>query len=117
MAAGRGGLGLGAAWKAVLGRRPEGIAPTQWARQKFTRSRIPASVRCALLEEAESHGIVFQPRPEDHEKYGGDPEQPHKVHIITRIKSVIGRPYWEKKIIHDLGLDKVLKWWLFILTT
>lgn len=92
MAAGRGGLGLGAAWKAVLGRRPEGIAPTQWARQKFTKSRIPAS--------------VFQPRPGDHEKYGGDPEQPHKVHVVTRIKSVIGRPYWEKKIVHDLGLDK-----------
>ncbi|XP_021268902.1 39S ribosomal protein L30, mitochondrial isoform X2 [Numida meleagris] len=77
---------------AVLGRRPEGIVPTAWARQKFTRSRIPAS--------------VFQPRPGDHEKYGGDPEQPHKIHIVTRIKSVIGRPYWEKKIIHDLGLDK-----------
>ncbi|NXK58773.1 RM30 protein, partial [Sylvietta virens] len=49
---------------------------------------------------------VFQPRPGDHEKYGGDPEQPHKIHVITRIKSVIGRPYWEKKIIRDLGLDK-----------
>ncbi|NXS62365.1 RM30 protein, partial [Brachypteracias leptosomus] len=49
---------------------------------------------------------VFQPRPGDHEKYGGDPEQPHKIHVVTRIKSVIGRPYWEKKIIHDLGLDK-----------
>uniref|UniRef100_A0A8C2SK34 Large ribosomal subunit protein uL30m n=1 Tax=Coturnix japonica TaxID=93934 RepID=A0A8C2SK34_COTJA len=77
----------------VLGRRPEGIVPTQWARQKFTKSRVPE--------------WVFQPRPGDHEKYGGDPEQPHKVHIVTRIKSVIGRPYWEKKIIHDLGLDKV----------
>ncbi|XP_076215547.1 large ribosomal subunit protein uL30m isoform X2 [Aptenodytes patagonicus] len=49
---------------------------------------------------------VFQPRPGDHEKYGGDPEQPHKIHVVTRIKSVVGRPYWEKKIIHDLGLDK-----------
>ncbi|NXX58615.1 RM30 protein, partial [Scopus umbretta] len=49
---------------------------------------------------------VFQPRPGDHEKYGGDPEQPHKIHVITRIKSVVGRPYWEKKIIRDLGLDK-----------
>ncbi|XP_052520889.1 39S ribosomal protein L30, mitochondrial isoform X1 [Tympanuchus pallidicinctus] len=92
MAAGRGGLRLGAAWKAVLARRPEGIVPAPWARHKFTKSRIPES--------------VFQPRPGDHEKYGGDPEQPHKVHIVTRIKSVIGRPYWEKKIIHDLGLDK-----------
>ncbi|NXG25771.1 RM30 protein, partial [Grallaria varia] len=49
---------------------------------------------------------VFQPRAGDHEKYGGDPEQPHKIHVITRIKSVVGRPYWEKKIIRDLGLDK-----------
>uniref|UniRef100_A0A8B9M2N0 Large ribosomal subunit protein uL30m n=1 Tax=Accipiter nisus TaxID=211598 RepID=A0A8B9M2N0_9AVES len=49
---------------------------------------------------------VFQPQPGDHEKYGGDPEQPHKIHVITRIKSVVGRPYWEKKIIKDLGLNK-----------
>ncbi|NXH21527.1 RM30 protein, partial [Bucco capensis] len=49
---------------------------------------------------------VFQPRPEDHEKYGGDPEQPHKIHVVTRIKSVVGRPYWEKKIINDLRLQK-----------
>ncbi|XP_072269352.1 large ribosomal subunit protein uL30m [Pyxicephalus adspersus] len=61
-------------------------------RHKFTRSRIP--------EE------TFQPKPEDHEKYGGDPEQPHKLHIITRIRSVIGRPYWEKDIIKKLGLEK-----------
>ncbi|KAK2544561.1 Mrpl30 [Columba livia] len=90
-AAGRAGLGHTAAWK-VLGKRMEGMAPTAWVRCLFTRSRIPDS--------------VFQPRPGDHEKYGGDPEQPHKIHVITRIKSVIGRPYWEKKIIHDLGLDK-----------
>ncbi|NXO64032.1 RM30 protein, partial [Phainopepla nitens] len=49
---------------------------------------------------------VFQPKPGDHEKYGGNPEEPHKIHVITRIKSVIGRPYWEKKIIRDLGLHK-----------
>ncbi|XP_066840069.1 large ribosomal subunit protein uL30m isoform X1 [Anser cygnoides] len=89
--AGRGGVGLGAVWK-VLGKRTEGVAPAVWARQMFTRSRIPKE--------------VFQPRPEDHEKYGGDPEQPHKIHVVTRIKSVIGRPYWEKMIIHNLGLDK-----------
>ncbi|KAM4684079.1 large ribosomal subunit protein uL30m isoform 3-T3 [Amazona ochrocephala] len=76
----------------MLGKRLEVVAPAVWVRCLFTRSRIPDS--------------VFQPRPGDHEKYGGDPEQPHKIHVITRIKSVIGRPYWEKKIIHDLGLDK-----------
>ncbi|XP_032860839.1 39S ribosomal protein L30, mitochondrial isoform X4 [Tyto alba] len=105
-AAGRGGLGHVAAWKVVaragvwfgsdaalvLGKRTERMASAVWVRCLFTRSRIPDS--------------VFQPRPGDHEKYGGDPEQPHKIHIITRIKCVVGRPYWEKKIIHDLGLDK-----------
>uniref|UniRef100_A0A8B9VUB6 Large ribosomal subunit protein uL30m n=1 Tax=Anas zonorhyncha TaxID=75864 RepID=A0A8B9VUB6_9AVES len=91
MAAGRGALGMGAVWK-VLGKRAEGVAPAVWARQMFTRSRIPKA--------------VFQPRPGDHEKYGGDPEQPHKIHVVTRIKSVIGRPYWEKMIMHNLGLDK-----------
>uniref|UniRef100_A0A663LW97 Large ribosomal subunit protein uL30m n=1 Tax=Athene cunicularia TaxID=194338 RepID=A0A663LW97_ATHCN len=76
----------------VLGKRMEGMAAATWVRCLFTRSRIPDS--------------VFQPRPGDHEKYGGDPEHPHKIHVITRIKSVIRRPYWEKKIIHNLGLDK-----------
>uniref|UniRef100_A0A8C6YKY6 Large ribosomal subunit protein uL30m n=1 Tax=Nothoprocta perdicaria TaxID=30464 RepID=A0A8C6YKY6_NOTPE len=73
-------------------RKPYFSRPPVGLRPLFTRSRIPDS--------------VFQPRPEDHEKYGGDPEQPHKIHLVTRIKSVIGRPYWEKKIIRDLGLDK-----------
>ncbi|XP_074465039.1 large ribosomal subunit protein uL30m isoform X2 [Larus michahellis] len=83
--------GPAAAWK-MLGKRMEGMASAAWVRCLFTRSRIPDS--------------VFQPRPGDHEKYGGDPEQPHKIHVVTRIKSVVGRPYWEKKIIHDLGLVK-----------
>uniref|UniRef100_A0A674H6B8 Large ribosomal subunit protein uL30m n=1 Tax=Taeniopygia guttata TaxID=59729 RepID=A0A674H6B8_TAEGU len=87
-AAGRAGLGLAGAGK-VLGKRTEGMASPLWVRCLFTRSNIPDS-----------------PRPGDHEKYGGDPEEPHKIHVITRIKSVIGRPYWEKKIIHDLGLQK-----------
>ncbi|XP_055463202.1 39S ribosomal protein L30, mitochondrial isoform X2 [Psammomys obesus] len=49
---------------------------------------------------------VFQPRPEDHEKYGGDPQNPHKLHIVTRIKSTKRRPYWEKDTIKMLGLQK-----------
>ncbi|KAG8586826.1 hypothetical protein GDO81_005493, partial [Engystomops pustulosus] len=60
---------------------------------RFTKSRIP--------QEA------FEPKPEDHEKYGGDPQQPHKLHLVTRIRSFIGRPYWEKEIIEKLGLQKV----------
>ncbi|XP_060089825.1 large ribosomal subunit protein uL30m [Heteronotia binoei] len=68
------------------------VQSVSWIRQKFTRSRIPES--------------VFQPQPGDHEKYGGDPEQPHKLHLITRIKSGRRRPYWEKDTIHCLGLGK-----------
>ncbi|KAJ6667479.1 hypothetical protein lerEdw1_016600 [Lerista edwardsae] len=51
---------------------------------------------------------VFQPRPGDHEKYGGDPLQPHKLHLVTRIRSGRRRPYWEKDLIKALGLEKVL---------
>ncbi|XP_043928110.1 39S ribosomal protein L30, mitochondrial [Protopterus annectens] len=61
-------------------------------RFKFTKARIPAK--------------AFEPRPEDHETYGGNPEEPHKLHLVTRIKSVKGRPYWEKKIVNDLDLGK-----------
>ncbi|XP_071991867.1 large ribosomal subunit protein uL30m [Engystomops pustulosus] len=68
---------------------------TAWIRHRFTKSRIP--------QEA------FEPKPEDHEKYGGDPQQPHKLHLVTRIRSFIGRPYWEKEIIEKLGLQKAQK--------
>ncbi|KAM7182364.1 large ribosomal subunit protein uL30m isoform 2-T2 [Macrochelys suwanniensis] len=81
-----------AAWRTLTKSSVESLTWTGWIRHKFTKSRIPAS--------------VFQPQPSDHEKYGGDPQQPHKLHLVTRIKSGIGRPYWEKKIIHNLGLDK-----------
>uniref|UniRef100_A0A8B9EQQ5 39S ribosomal protein L30, mitochondrial n=1 Tax=Anser cygnoides TaxID=8845 RepID=A0A8B9EQQ5_ANSCY len=47
--AGRGGMGLGA----VLGKRTEGVAPAVWARQMFTRSRIPKEVRAAVVEDTE----------------------------------------------------------------
>ncbi|XP_069492784.1 large ribosomal subunit protein uL30m [Ambystoma mexicanum] len=65
---------------------------TECIRHKFTKSRIPRE--------------VFQVSPHDHEKYGGDPQQPHKLHLITRIRSGLARPYWEKKILQDLGLNK-----------
>lgn len=70
----------------------ESLIGTEWIRHKFTRSRIPDK--------------VFQPRPEDHEKYGGDPQNPHKLHIVTRIRSTKRRPYWEKDTIKMLGLQK-----------
>ncbi|XP_032878452.1 39S ribosomal protein L30, mitochondrial [Amblyraja radiata] len=72
--------------KAVLSLWPE------FVRSKFTKTRIPAK--------------MFEVDPADHEKYNGDPNQPHQLHIITRIKCTRRRPYWEKKIVHDLGLDK-----------
>ncbi|KAL4656542.1 39S ribosomal protein L30, mitochondrial [Arapaima gigas] len=68
---------------------------SQWTislRSKFTKSRIPKE--------------VFEERAKEHEKYGGDPEQPHMLHVVTRVKSTKRRPYWEKKIIEDLGLLK-----------
>ncbi|KAM4045955.1 large ribosomal subunit protein uL30m isoform 1-T3 [Anomaloglossus baeobatrachus] len=65
---------------------------TDLIRHKFTRSRLP--------EE------TFQPKPEDHEKYGGDPQQPHKLHLVTRVRSFVGRPYWEKEVVDRLGLKK-----------
>ncbi|KAM9038824.1 39S ribosomal protein L30, mitochondrial [Sarcophilus harrisii] len=70
----------------------ESLSSTDWIRHKFTKSRIPDK--------------VFQPSPEAHEKYGGDPQHPHKLHIVTRIKSVQRRPYWEKEMIKVLGLEK-----------
>ncbi|XP_068929101.1 large ribosomal subunit protein uL30m [Petaurus breviceps papuanus] len=70
----------------------ESLTSTEWIRHKFTRSRIPDE--------------VFQPTPAAHQKYGGDPQHPHKLHIVTRIKSVHRRPYWEKEIIKLLGLEK-----------
>ncbi|XP_056145005.1 39S ribosomal protein L30, mitochondrial [Lampris incognitus] len=61
-------------------------------RSKFTRSRIP-----------KEH---FEKRSKQHDKYGGDPDQPHKLHIVTRVKSAIRRPYWEKEMVKNLGLEK-----------
>ncbi|XP_048196203.1 39S ribosomal protein L30, mitochondrial-like [Perognathus longimembris pacificus] len=70
----------------------ESLICTNWIRHKFTRSRIPDK--------------VFQASPEDYEKYSGDPQHLHKLHIVTRIRSTQRRPYWEKDIIKMLGLQK-----------
>lgn len=50
---------------------------------------------------------LFAERSKEHDKYGGDPDQPHKLHIVTRVKSVMRRPYWEKEAVKFLGLQKV----------
>ncbi|XP_036429477.1 39S ribosomal protein L30, mitochondrial [Colossoma macropomum] len=73
------------------------VAASSWplfvvCRSKFTKSRIPPE--------------VFEERLKEHEKYGGNPEQPHKLHIVTRVKSTMRRPYWEKKVVKSLGLMK-----------
>ncbi|XP_006001429.1 39S ribosomal protein L30, mitochondrial [Latimeria chalumnae] len=70
------------------------VTPITWTgffRSKYTKPRISEK--------------LFDPKPGDHEKYGGNLE-PHKLHLVTRIKSGQRRPYWEKKILHDLGLNK-----------
>ncbi|MEQ2288619.1 39S ribosomal protein L30, mitochondrial [Ameca splendens] len=71
------------------------LSPCGWfvsARSKFSKARIPKE--------------LFNERSKEHEKYGGDPEQPHKLHIVTRVKSAIRRPYWEKEMVKCLGLQK-----------
>ncbi|XP_042316110.1 39S ribosomal protein L30, mitochondrial [Sceloporus undulatus] len=83
---------LSLSWQSLAKSKVEPITWQVWIRQKFTRARIPES--------------VFQPRPGDHEKYGGDPDQPHKLHLVTRIRSGRRRPYWEKDMIRVLGLGK-----------
>uniref|UniRef100_A0A2K6MKK2 Large ribosomal subunit protein uL30m n=1 Tax=Rhinopithecus bieti TaxID=61621 RepID=A0A2K6MKK2_RHIBE len=64
----------------------ESLICTDWIRHKFTKSRIPDK--------------VFHASPEDHEKYGGDPQNPHKLHIYKKT-SILG-----KDIIKMLGLEK-----------
>lgn len=61
-------------------------------RSKFTKVRVGQE--------------YFEERSKDHEKYGGDPDQPHKLHIVTRVKTVKARPYWEKELIKTLRLQK-----------
>lgn len=71
------------------------LSPCPWfvsARSKFTKAKIP-----------KEH---FERRSKEHEKYGGDPDQPHKLHIVTRVKSAQRRPYWEKEMVKYLGLQK-----------
>ncbi|XP_032207926.1 39S ribosomal protein L30, mitochondrial isoform X2 [Mustela erminea] len=65
-----------------------------------------AGILCSIVQRAPGRLQVFQPSPADHEKYGGDPQHPHKLHIVTRIKSTKRRPYWEKDTIKMLGLEK-----------
>merc|ERR1712168_525363 len=59
-------------------------------RSKFTRARVPKE--------------VYEERSKEHEKYGGDPEQPHKMHVVIQVKNVKGKPYWDKDFMKHLNL-------------
>jgi hypothetical protein len=54
------------------------IIGKDWIHHKVIKSRIPDK--------------VFQPSPADHGKYGGDPQNPYKLHTVTRIKSTTRHP-------------------------
>ncbi|XP_062312563.1 39S ribosomal protein L30, mitochondrial [Osmerus eperlanus] len=70
-------------------------------------SSLPWSISCrSLFTKARIPPEVLEERSKQHDKYGGDPEQPHKLHIVTRVKSTMRRPYWEKMMIKTLGLEK-----------
>ncbi|XP_028935574.1 39S ribosomal protein L30, mitochondrial isoform X3 [Ornithorhynchus anatinus] len=84
--------GFPAAPRVLRRSSPESPTWAGWIRQKFTKSRIPDE--------------VFRPSAADHRRYGGDPENPHKLHLVTRIKSVKGRPYWEKNTAHHPQVHK-----------
>ena len=33
------------------------------------------------------------------------PSSPHMLHVVRRVKPLKGRPWWEKQIMEELGLD------------
>ena len=39
------------------------------------------------------------------EANGTGNKEPHMLHMVTRVKPLSGRPWWEKEIIAKLGLD------------
>ncbi|XP_064556303.1 large ribosomal subunit protein uL30m [Drosophila montana] len=46
--------------------------------------------------------IIYYPRTPDHQD---PPVEPAKLFRVQRIKPVKGNPFWEKRILKDLGLD------------
>ncbi|KAG7262885.1 hypothetical protein CRUP_021081 [Coryphaenoides rupestris] len=50
--------------------------------------RRPVSRRAtAIRPQAVPGDPIFEERSKEHERYGGDPEQPHKLHVVIRVKS------------------------------
>nr|XP_032811494.1 39S ribosomal protein L30, mitochondrial isoform X2 [Petromyzon marinus] len=75
-----------------------------WALCQFARTSI-----VAIYKKNAQEGSKRKSKEEyakEHNIYGGDPEQPHKLHIVRRIRSIYRRPYWEKLAIKNLGLTK-----------
>uniref|UniRef100_A0A672QFP9 Large ribosomal subunit protein uL30m n=1 Tax=Sinocyclocheilus grahami TaxID=75366 RepID=A0A672QFP9_SINGR len=62
-------------------------------RTKFTKSRVPPRVCDGSNVLASFYSINIYP---------------HKLHIVTRVKSTMKQPYWEKKVVKSLGLMKKL---------
>lgn len=46
--------------------------------------------------------IIYYPRTSDHQD---PPVEPAKLFRVQRIKPVKGNPFWEKRLLKDLGLD------------
>lgn len=69
-------------------------------KKKPPKWRDPANISWAapLLEKQKQR-----------EQSGGDDveRQPAMLHMVTRVRQLGGRPYWEKETIKCLGLDKV----------
>ncbi|KAL0963486.1 hypothetical protein UPYG_G00307060 [Umbra pygmaea] len=63
------------------------------------------SFRCKFTKSRISQEMLDQ-WSQQHEKYGGNPEQPHKLHVVMRVKSTKRRPYWEKKLVDGLQLQR-----------
>ena len=56
-----------------------------------------------LYKDGKKYGnIYYYPRTPDHED---PPVEPAKLFRVQRIKPVKGNPFWEKRILKELGLD------------
>uniref|UniRef100_UPI00358DE3E2 large ribosomal subunit protein uL30m-like n=1 Tax=Myxine glutinosa TaxID=7769 RepID=UPI00358DE3E2 len=74
--------------------------PSQWLRNMCSTSHAGSVFKWPEPKPR------YYPSEEDHKNYGGDPEQPHQLHVVYRIRSALRRPYWEKNMVKMLGLTK-----------
>ncbi|CAM9536025.1 unnamed protein product [Lampetra planeri] len=88
----------------ITGMTQKMLLGRNWALCQFARTSI-----VAIYKKNAQEGSKRKSKEEyakEHNIYGGDPEQPHKLHIVRRIRSIYRRPYWEKLAIKNLGLTK-----------